>query len=257
MFSFEDFDIKLDTDVIGRNFIYCEEVDSTNSMLLNDKEEYQEDGTVLLAEKQHAGRGRKDRKWYGVKDQNLTFSILLTRKMNPKKIGMLNFAASLAVAYSLENLFQLRTNLKWPNDVLIAGDKIAGILLEGVINSNNVERMVIGIGLNVNQTSFSGNFALTPTSIKKEIGSDVDRERLLSDLLNNFEKVLEKSIKKPQQVLSDWKARCRMLGEKIVIHEDNEVKAGIFEDVTEEGFLILKKEDNQLERIHYGDVSLR
>ncbi|MDO8550279.1 MAG: biotin--[acetyl-CoA-carboxylase] ligase, partial [Ignavibacteria bacterium] len=111
-FNLEIFDIKLDTDVIGRNFIYSEEVSSTNSLLL-DKASGNIHGTTLLAEKQSMGHGRKERLWYSMKGMNLTFSILLTnRKYFTKQFNLINFAAALTSALSIENLFQLKTELK-------------------------------------------------------------------------------------------------------------------------------------------------
>lgn len=257
LFSFENFDIKLDTESIGRNFIYCEEVESTNALLLQNRDDFKLHGTVVLAEKQTGGRGRKDRKWFSAKDQNLTFSILLKNKINRQKVNLINFGTSLAIAYSLENLFQLRLNLKWPNDVLVGDEKIAGILLESVSKGSQIERLVVGIGLNVNQTTFQGAYNLPPTSVKKETGNEIDRERLLSDILNNFEEILDRVATAPETVLNDWKSRCRMIGEKITVQDDNLLKNGIFDDVDEEGFLILKNENNETERIIFGDVSLR
>ncbi|MGE5351639.1 MAG: biotin--[acetyl-CoA-carboxylase] ligase [Acidobacteriota bacterium] len=257
MFNFEDFEIKLDTDVIGRNFIYCEEVESTNALLLEDESDMNQDGTVLLAEKQNNGRGRKDRKWYSAKDQNLTFSILLKRRINEKKVNLINFAAALAVSYTLENLFQIRVNLKWPNDVLIGRSKIAGILMESTIRGNKINKLVIGIGFNVNQSMFQGAFIIPPTSIHRELNQEVERERVLSDLLNNFENLLERIDENPEGVLNDWKERCRMLGEKITIQDENLTKSGIFEDVDEQGFLLLRTDRDTVEKIHFGDVSLR
>lgn len=256
MFEFEDFNIKLDTEVIGRNFIYVEEVDSTNSFLLNPANNIDTDGSLVLAERQLKGRGRKDRKWYSAKDQNLTFSILLKRKFNEKKIHLLNFGSALAVSYALENLYQLRTNLKWPNDVLIDNQKITGILIESTSRGNTIDKIVVGIGVNVNQMVFQGTYNIAPTSIRKEINQEVSREKLLSEILNNFEEILERIKTNPKSVLDDWKQRCRMLGEKIVIQDADLYKSGIFDDLDEEGFLLLKTE-NKIERIIYGDVSLR
>lgn len=257
MFNFEDFEIKLDTDVIGRNFIYCEEVESTNALLLEDEGDMNADGTVLLAEKQNNGRGRKDRKWYSAKDQNLTFSILLKRRISEKKVNLINFAAALAVSYTLENLFQIRVNLKWPNDVLVGRSKIAGILMESTIRGSKINKLVIGIGFNVNQAMFQGSFIIPPTSIHKELNQEVERERVLSDLLNNFENLLDRIDENPEGVLNDWKERCRMLGEKIMIQDENMSKSGIFEDVDEQGFLMLRTDRDTVEKIHFGDVSLR
>lgn len=257
MFAFEDFDIKLDTDVIGRNFIYSEEVESTNAILLDPKFDIDVDGTVILAERQTGGRGRKDRKWYSAKDQNLTFSVLLKRRFNEKRINLVNFASALAVSFSLENLYQIKVNLKWPNDVLVGQEKIAGILLESTIRGGKMNKLVIGIGLNVNQTLFQGTFNIPPTSVRKIVDQEVSRERLLSEILNNFEDLLEKLNQNPQEILEDWKSRCRMLGEMVSIQDENFSRIGVFEDVDEEGYLLLRVNRDTLEKIHFGDVSLR
>ncbi len=256
MFDLEFFDIKLDTEVIGRNFIYAEEVDSTNSVLLNKSNKFDKDGTVVLSEKQSQGRGRKDRVWYSNKGLNLTFSILLKdRDFSGRKINLINFASSLSVAMAIENLHQLKIELKWPNDVLINRKKTAGILIESSSAGKKVERVVTGIGINVNQTSFQGNFKIPPTSIKEESGSNIEREMLLAEVLNIFEEILLWIDEKPNEILKDWKARCRMIGEKISVTEGDQVKYGIFDDIDEEGFLILKT-PRKLEKIYFGDVSI-
>jgi BirA family biotin operon repressor/biotin-[acetyl-CoA-carboxylase] ligase len=258
LFSFESFDIKLDTEFIGRNFVFSEEADSTNSALLDKLNKYTINGTVFFTEKQLKGRGRKNRPWYSAKELNLLFSILLSNKKyiteNPV---LLNFAASLAVGNALENLYQLKVELKWPNDVLINGKKLCGILIESTSEGNKIERLVIGLGINVNQTMFQGSYSIPPTSVRLEINENADRERLLAEILNNFEELLLVLIESPENILKDWKQRCNMIGDKISITEGEEVKYGIFEDVDENGFLLLKDNNGRIEKIHYGDVSLR
>ncbi len=255
MFNIEKFDIKLDTEVIGRNFIYCEEIDSTNTFLIDSKE-FDKHGTVLLAENQTAGRGRLDRNWESVAEQNLTFSILLNEDITPELLNIINLGTSLAVAQSIENLFQLPCELKWPNDVLVNKRKIAGILLDSSSKGSEIKKVVIGIGINVNQPNFTGKFLIPPTSIKKEFRNAVERERVLSEFLNNFEEIFETCKNDPEKIILDWKSKCKMLGEKIKIQNNEEVKFGIFEDIDEKGFLILKSGDKK-ETIHFGDVSLR
>ena len=256
MFNIEAFDIKLDTEFIGRNFIYCEEVDSTNYVLFEKGNRFNQNGTVLLAEKQFKGKGRKDRTWYSAKEQNLTFSILLNNKKYLNEHSQLiNFGMSLAVALSIENLFQLRANLKWPNDVLINRKKVAGILLESSSKGNKLEKIVIGVGLNVNQTFFQGNFNVKPTSIKSELNHVVERESLLAEILNNFEEILEKVDSEPEWILNDWRTHCNLIGDKISVTEGDTVKYGIFEDIDDNGYLLLKS-DNKIEKIHFGDVSI-
>lgn len=257
MFNIENFDIKLDTEFIGRTFIYAEELYSTNTYLMDKQNEINTNGTVILAETQTHGRGRKDRVWYSAPESNLTFSILLTNnKSLLKHSNLINFAASLAVSVSIENLFQIKTDLKWPNDVLLNGKKTSGILLESSSLGNKINRLVVGIGINVNQNSFQGSFNYPPTSIRIELGRIVEREKLLSEVLNNFELLLLKIEKDSSSIIAEWKSKCNMIGERISISENDVEKFGIFYDVDEEGFLLLKTKDG-IEKIHFGDVSLR
>lgn len=256
MFNIEAFDIKLNTEFLGRNFIYAEEIDSTNKYLMSRDKGQLINGTVVLAEKQTQGKGRKDRVWYSAPDSNLTFSILLTKeKLLFKNPNLINFAASLAVANAIENLFQLKTDLKWPNDVLINGKKTCGILIESASQSGKIERLVLGIGVNVNQNSFQGTFNYPPTSIRIELGKSVEREKLFAEILNNLEELFEKLKSDKNTLMEDWKQKCRMLGNRITITENETEKYGIFYDVDENGFLLLQTKDG-IEKIHFGDVSL-
>ncbi len=254
IFNLEDFDIKLDTDIIGRNFIYTEDIDSTNSFLLNSAD-IQKEGTVLLAEYQSKGRGRKDREWLSLHSQNLTFSCLFSDKYLQIKPNIINLASAVAVARSIENLFQVKTNLKWPNDVLINGKKVCGILMESSVRGKAITRLVLGIGINVNQPSFLGRFNYAPTSIRLEFKKEVSRERLLSEVLNNLEVLLNEALVNPQKIISFWKSHTRFLGEKIKIKDDNQEKYGIFEDLDDDGFLILRS-GTKSERIVTGEIGV-
>ena len=255
MFNLENFDIKLETEWIGRNFIYCEEIASTNSELLSNKK-YKKPGTVLLAEKQLKGKGRKDRIWQSAKGLNLTFSILLNKEiLSDLNINQLNLATSLTVALAIENLYPIRTELKWPNDVLINGKKVAGILFETTIKGSKIERVVIGIGINLNQLVFQGEFNIPPTSLKLETGINVDRETILAEILNLFEEHLNKVQVQPESILEEWRSKCRMIGDKITISDGNTTKSGTFYDIDDNGFLLLKKNE-EIEKVHLGDVSL-
>lgn len=236
MFELELFDLKLETEFIGRNFIYCDEIESTNSDLLAGKQQYKKTGTVLFAEKQLAGKGRKDRTWQSAKGLNLTFSILLVKDVVAGiNVNHLNLAASLAVASAIENLHQLKTELKWPNDVLIDKKKVSGILTETSIKGSKIERVVIGIGINLNQLVFNGDFNYPPTSLKLELNANVDRENLLAEVLNIFEELLIKLEEKPDSILAEWRAKCQMIGDKITITENDKVKSGIFYDIDDDG----------------------
>jgi BirA family biotin operon repressor/biotin-[acetyl-CoA-carboxylase] ligase len=254
MFNIEKFDIKLDTEQIGRSFILCDEVDSTNTYLMKDKN-ITLNGTVILAERQTKGKGRLARTWFSGKGLNLTFSVLLNRKKLFKNPGLANLTTAVSLGTAIENLYQLKTELKWPNDVLINQKKVAGILIESAIQGPAISKMVIGIGMNVNQAVFHGEFRIEPTSIRNELGQNVEREKFLSEFFNIYEEYLETSIKKPEFILKEWRERCRMMGESITVTHGKGVKYGIFEDIDERGSLILRLKTRK-EKIHFGDVSV-
>jgi BirA family biotin operon repressor/biotin-[acetyl-CoA-carboxylase] ligase len=174
--------------------------------------------------------------------------------MTSININHLNLAASLAVASAIENLHQLKTELKWPNDVLIDKKKVAGILTETSIKGTKIERVVIGFGINLNQIVFQGDFNFPPTSLKLELKDDIDRENMLAEILNNFEELLLDLESKPSVILNEWRNKCQMIGDKITITENDKVKKGIFYDIDDNGYLLLKRNDS-IEKIHFGDVS--
>ncbi|GAB6281821.1 MAG: biotin--[acetyl-CoA-carboxylase] ligase [Ignavibacterium sp.] len=255
-FSIEKFDIKLDTDWIGRNFILIDEVDSTNTFLIENKEISKVNGTVVLSEKQNKGKGRFERQWYSSKGLNLTFSILLIiNKKLKNKLNFINLGTAVVIANSIENLYQLNVNLKWPNDVLIKNKKIAGILIETSSQNDKIDDAVVGIGLNVNQTSFQGDFKNEPTSIKLEFGQIVEREKLLAEILNNFEFMINEVKNNNNFILKEWREKCNMIGDKISIQQNDKIIDGIFYDIDENGFLLLKT-GNDILTISSGDVTI-
>ncbi|MCB9209028.1 MAG: biotin--[acetyl-CoA-carboxylase] ligase [Ignavibacteriales bacterium] len=255
MFNIENFDIKLETENLGRNFIYTEEISSTNSYLMKSNDEFLH-GTTILSEFQNQGKGRINRPWFSEKGQNLTFSVLLKNDLEKYNPNHISLAASLAVSNSIENLFQLKTELKWPNDVLVNSKKVSGILLESTSMGSSLEKIIIGFGVNVNQTKFIGEFKIRPTSIKFELRKEVTRERLLSEILNTFEEILNEMSKGSKKLLDDWREKCRMIGEHIMINVGDEKKSGIFYDIDANGLMILKVGED-FEKIKNGDVLVR
>ncbi len=254
-FVLEEMDIKLDTEYIGTNFIFYDEINSTNERLLTD-ETITQHGTVLLAENQFVGRGRLGRKWISAKNMSLTFSVLLTENLKANNLNLINLGISLAVARSLQNLYQLNVSVKWPNDVLISGRKVSGILLESVSKGEKIDRVVVGIGINVNQPFFEGKLLMPPTSVRREFGKPVKRERLISEVLNEFELILEQIKKDPNTVLESWRSKCDWIGERVKVINGNEELFGLFENIDSDGFLLLQQKDGT-KKIISGDVSLR
>lgn len=255
-FKIERFDIKLDTDFVGRNFIYFDEIDSTNTHLLK-KIKDAEAGTVLFAEKQLKGRGRLEREWVGNKSQNLYFSILLPQKKKYfENINIVNLGTSLAVTTAIDSLYALRAEIKWPNDVMINRKKVSGILIESTSSGGTINKIVVGIGVNVNQPIFPGEFSVTPTSIKIETGEPIEREKLLAEILNNFEEMLLRIPSSNAQILKEWRNKCKMIGEKIEVVTLKKKLEGTFFDIDEKGFLLLRDRNGKLNQISIGDVTL-
>lgn len=254
MFNIENFDIKLNTSFVGRNFIYTETINSTNAYLNENNENYA-NGTVIFSEFQQEGRGRFERTWNSDKGLNLTFSILLNKNI-PDNINLINLAASLSVSTAIENLFQLKTELKWPNDILINKKKVSGILINSSIKGTKTEKVVIGIGINVNQTKFPKDYKIMPTSIKYEQRREVSREKFLSEVLNLFEEFFLMLNDNSKKILDDWREKCRMIGERISIQVGEEMKYGIFYDIDANGLMILKVGEN-LEKITNGDITIK
>ncbi|KAB2838512.1 MAG: biotin--[acetyl-CoA-carboxylase] ligase, partial [Melioribacteraceae bacterium] len=153
-------------------------------------------------------------------------------------------------------LYQFKVNLKWPNDVLINNRKISGILVESSSKGNKIEKAVIGIAVNVNQSGFAGQYTIQPTSVRKEFKKEVSREKLLSEILNCFEEIFEQSLINPEKVLNDWRSRCKLIGEKIKIEDEGKTIHGVFEDIDKNGYLLLRT-PKELSTIHFGDISLR
>lgn len=252
MFKIEDFDIKLNTKFIGRNFVYASCVSSTNTYLAENSKTLP-NGSVILSEFQTDGKGRLKRSWYSNEGENLTFSILLNNDIHGLNLNHLNLATSLAVSSSIENLYQLKTDLKWPNDVLINNKKVSGILLESSTKGADFEKVVVGVGINVNQNKFVGDFNIQPTSVRHEMRRSIVREKLLSEVLNTFEELLFELKKDSKLILNKWRDKCRMIGEHISIESDGKVKYGTFYDIDANGLMILKTGD-KLEKISIGDV---
>jgi BirA family biotin operon repressor/biotin-[acetyl-CoA-carboxylase] ligase len=162
---------------------------------------------------------------------------------------------SVVISDAIENLYQLKSDLKWPNDVLINGKKVAGILTETSLQGNRFELAVLGIGINVNQTVFQGEYNYPPTSLKNQLRKEIKRESLLAEILNLFEDELSSLRNSPRDIINTWRNKCKMIGDKITVTEGDKIKTGIFHDIDDNGFLILKR-NNDLERIHFGDVTL-
>ena len=192
-FNFAAFASRLQTKKFGRPLRAYDVVSSTNDLAREWAGKGATSGSLVFAEQQTAGRGRLKRHWRSASGKNLTFSIIIEHDIPLERLGLAVIGAAVAIGNTLESTYGLMPQIKWPNDVLIDGRKVSGILFESEHTrslTTDTRRIIAGIGLNVNQTSFEGDFRTAPTSIANALGRSVSREQLLGDLLLSLESEL-------------------------------------------------------------------
>ncbi len=217
---------KLKSQILGKEFSCLLETDSTNARLKTLHErQARPNGFMLIAEKQSQGKGTDGNVWASEKG-NIYASILFEHS---NKINTLfPLYPAVALAKTLNN-YQIEAHVKWPNDVLVGQKKIAGILCEGVSG----KYMIMGIGINVNQTTFPNHLSDIATSAKLESGLDFSIEEFLADFLNEYETLFYGK----GDIIKEWCHISRMIGKKISISQDGKKKEVEISGLSPEGFL--------------------
>jgi len=249
-----DISRNLKTDFIGKKVIAYPSLSSTNDIAKREAKKGAREGTVILAEEQTAGRGRLKRAWLSPKG-SIALSIIL--HPTPTQLPYLIMVASLAVARCIEKVGGLETQIKWPNDVLIKGKKVCGILIESDVRGSAVDYAVIGIGINVNlkPTDFP-EIAATATSLAQELGREISRREMIRCLLVEAEN-LYLALPEGDTVFREWRDRLVTLGKEVELISGKTSYQGVAESVASDGSLLLRQPDGNLIKIVAGDVSLR
>lgn len=231
---------RLNASGLGQTLVYRPATGSTNTVL---KElAGAAPGTVVLADTQSAGRGRLDRVWVDEPGKNLLFSVLDIRPVTDKKSGLIPLLTSLAIVRTIGDRVA-GAGIKWPNDVVHEGRKLAGILVEARTTGSTMA-FIIGIGLNVNQVRFSVPGGVEPVSLAQLTGHPEDRERLLADLLMNLELVLRQE--PVSDLLMAYRSACVTTGQTIRFTHHGEEKVGFADSVDDEGRLVIHSEGHTL-----------
>ncbi|MCF7885126.1 MAG: biotin--[acetyl-CoA-carboxylase] ligase [Candidatus Marinimicrobia bacterium] len=247
---------------MDKNFIHLQNsfphfatIDSTNSYLLQNSFEH---GKIIMADYQTKGRGRKQRKWETPSQQSLLFSILLKDNLDKLSHFIYTYISAVSIAEGLANYSsELYPALKWPNDVLINHKKVCGILIETKTRSNKLSKVVIGIGLNVNQKSefFENDQLQFGTSLKIATGKPHNRMTLFKNILESIDKNYDLSLKNGEDIILDkWRNYCPHLGHEITINTNKGLKTGIFRNITRQGAMLLTIND-EIEKFYAGEVS--
>jgi len=215
---------------------------------------------VVIAETQTHGRGRLCREWISPLG-GLWFSLILRPKHRPARVPQLIFVAGLAVAETLREQYDLRTETKWPNDVLVNGRKICGILGETSTTGKEINAVALGIGINANfaaERVLPESLRARATSLETELNRKIQLEELFNRLLMKLEATYRLYTRKGfRPILKQWKRYAGFLSQEVDVTDRNEKITGVAFDVDEDGVLILLLQNGMLKHVSAGDVSLR
>lgn len=244
------YELNLKTQWLGQNYIFFHTINSTN---IYAKENELPDGTVILAENQTAGKGRKGRKWISIEGKGLYFSIVLKRDISPTDLLVYSLLFPVAVRKAIVQKTNLPVRIKWPNDLYINNKKLAGFLIETEIEGNSVTKLIAGIGININQTEEDleevRNIA---TSLRLEYGKKINRKEIFADILQSIEKEIDNFDK--SRVVKEVEENLLWKGEKIkLIDEDIE---GRLIGLNEFGGICILT-DKGLKDFYSGDITVR
>ncbi|UCD08824.1 MAG: biotin--[acetyl-CoA-carboxylase] ligase [Dehalococcoidales bacterium] len=244
----------LDTRIIGQRVLYYPSVTSTNEIAKKDAKRGIDEGTVVIADEQTAGRGRLKRTWL-TPEGNIALSVVLYPEI--RTMPSLIMMASLAVSRSIETVTGVQTQIKWPNDVLIDGRKVCGILIESDVRNEKVNYAIIGIGMNLNiEIDVLSGVQFPATSLYFETGKEVSRLQIIRELLKALDNLYNTDIP-GGLVFSQWRDRLVTLGKKVKVTSGEKVFEGIAESVETDGSLLIRNCDGRLNKVVAGDVTLR
>ncbi len=248
---------------IGKQRYHFAEIDSTNKKAKELAATGATHGTLITADTQTAGVGRRGRSWSSENETGIYMSLILRPKLKPDKASMLTLVAALAVVKAVTELLKIEQSettlqIKWPNDIVINGKKICGILTEMILNQNQMDAVVIGIGVNVANQSFPEELADIATSLYLETGVKLDREQLINRVWEQFE--LYYAVVMEKGDLRD----CKVEYESFLANKDEKVKildpigayTGIAKGITNTGELLVDT-GTKIEQVASGEVSVR
>ena len=251
----------LKTQLIGKRVYYFEEIDSTQNFAQNIAADKKENGTIIIAEKQTSGRGRLDRKWTSPKG-GIWFSLIIHPKFDVSSSTLIPILSAVALSKSIKSVLDIETEVKWPNDITMNGKKVAGVLVDASFQTNNIDYLILGIGINFDIDTKKLEKRLTKTPNFYGIDSLREKEdktppkKLLKEFLLQFEKNLFQLDKgEKSKIIKEWTKRAAGIGKKITINTSNGKISGISQGIDNDGALKIKTR-NETKKIYVGDVVL-
>ena len=251
----------LKTKLIGKRVYYFEEIDSTQNFAQNIAADKKENGTIIIAEKQTSGRGRLDRKWTSPKG-GIWFSLIIHPKFDVSSSTLIPILSAVALSKSIKSVLDIETEVKWPNDITMNGKKVAGVLVDASFQTNSIDYLILGIGINFDIDAKKLEKRLTKTPNFYGIDSLRRKENktppktLLKEFLLQFEKNLFQLDKgEKSKIIKEWTKRAAGIGKKITINTSNGKISGISQGIDNDGALKIKTK-NETKKIYVGDVVL-
>lgn len=249
----------LETVSVGRDIVFFEKTDSTNLQARALAEQGAAEGLVVIADQQSEGKGRMGRFWVSPPRVNLYLSVLLRPAIELQNVTQITFLSAVAVAEAIEASGSFKPQLKWPNDVLLNGKKVAGLLNELNAETEQLHFLILGIGVNLNMTNdqFPSNLRAPATSLLIEGSREVSRLVFVRTLLEHIDRLYRLYLAEGfSPILQAWEKRCRMIGRKVEVDFQHSRLVGTVKGLDEAGALMLSLANGAEERILAGDVKL-
>jgi len=247
------------TRIIGRDIQVFHETTSTNDIIEKLARDGVKEGVVVFAESQTKGRGRLGRKWISPRGKGLWFSVLLRPKLPPQAVTQLTIAAATALVAAIGSQTGLTAEIRWPNDILIRGRKVAGILTEMKAELDTVNYAILGIGLDVNVTTgeFPSDLRRLATSLRIEAGEVTDRAELATAVLGELDRDYTRlAAGQFESIADEWEELCTTIGREVTIQIGARRLTGRAESLDADGALLLRTQHGHLERVIGGDVTV-
>ncbi len=240
----------LATKFMGQTVVFEEITDSTN--LLAKRNLSLDEGTLFIANCQTKGRGRLGREWSSEKDSGIYMSLLLKPQTDAEDISKITLICGCAVSRVIKN-----SQIKYPNDIVVDGKKICGILCEMVQDENKNPAVICGIGINVNNQSFDKELQDKATSLFVQTGQKHSRVKIIQDFLCEFEMIYEEFLSHGiSSVMQEYRQKCVNIGKEVVANYQNKKVVGLCTDITDDGAIAIQT-DSKILKINTGEISVR
>lgn len=248
----------LATHFIGQYVVSLEEVDSTNEEAKRQGAKGAPDGSLFVAERQSNGKGRLGRNWSSLPGEGICMSVLLRPSITPYEVTKITLIAGLAVCRALRTAAGVDARIKWPNDIVAGGRKLVGILTEMAAESDRINYVVTGIGINVNQKQFPEELSAKATSLFIESKTIWSRAPLVRSVLCELEDCYDRFITEASfDLLTPYKELCVSLGRQVSVQRNDRTITGTAVDISPQGELVIKTQQGALIPINSGEVAVQ